>query len=209
MSEPRSRRALLGAGLGAFAAAVAASIGRPAAAKADNGDPLLLGSTANTATMRTRFQGVVDSYPALAVINDATGEDSSGLVASGEAVGVAGSSETGIGVAGGSYSGIGVRGSSFSGTGVHAQSSHGVALHVAGRAAFALSGVITIPPDTLGGGIDIGTQVNAGMFVLLTPLSNLNGCDIWSSVRPQNNTIVIHMSRTRAKPTKIGWFVIG
>ena len=43
VSTPRTRRALLGAGLGAIVAAVAGAVGRPAPTRAAAGDAVILG----------------------------------------------------------------------------------------------------------------------------------------------------------------------
>jgi len=50
---PRSRRALLAAGLGGLGASILHVLGRPTPAAAANGDPLTLGSQANTADLPT------------------------------------------------------------------------------------------------------------------------------------------------------------
>lgn len=52
---PRSRRALLGAGLGAIAASVANAVGRPAVSRAADDDPVLLGNH-NSATETTEIE---------------------------------------------------------------------------------------------------------------------------------------------------------
>src|SRR5512146_532720 len=50
---PRSRRAILAAGVGGAIATVASALGRPAPARAANGDPMLLGVSSNAATSVT------------------------------------------------------------------------------------------------------------------------------------------------------------
>jgi hypothetical protein len=56
VGTPRTRRALLGAALGAAAATAASALGRPLPSRAANGDPVYLGQS-NSATNRTRISG--------------------------------------------------------------------------------------------------------------------------------------------------------
>jgi len=106
---PRSRRALLGAGIGALAAAALAAIGRPASTDAADGDGVILGQ-ANSATNST--------------IISATGDNAIyGFAAS--HVGVFGESTSSAGIFGTSATGAGVRAHGGSGPGVLAQSDSG------------------------------------------------------------------------------------
>ena len=59
-ASPRTRRALLGAGLGAGIAAISSALGRPGVVNAANGDPFILGSLANTATSKTKLGTAID-----------------------------------------------------------------------------------------------------------------------------------------------------
>jgi hypothetical protein len=111
---PRSRRALLGAAIGAVAATAAQALGRPIPTRAANGDPLYLGQS-NTATSLTQL----------------TNLDFNCLVvgAGGSYAGIRGTSVTGRGVWGSSggegvfgEGGIGVRGLSNTGIGVKGRS---------------------------------------------------------------------------------------
>jgi hypothetical protein len=111
---PRSRRALLGAAIGAIAATAAQALGRPIPTRAANGDPLYLGQS-NTATSLTQL----------------TNLDFNCLVvgAGGSYAGIRGTSVTGRGVWGSSggegvfgEGGIGVRGLSNTGIGVKGRS---------------------------------------------------------------------------------------
>ncbi len=95
-SIPRTRRAVLGAGLGAFVAVVATALGRPVGADAATGDPLLLGK-------------------------DNTSDDSTSVSSPGH-IGIQGISESYIGVQGTSNSYEAVQGLSSTGTGVHGRS---------------------------------------------------------------------------------------
>ena len=107
----RSRRALLGAGLGALAATVAGALGRATPAEADDGGSVLLGQI-NTAVHSTSIEASGDN----AIF--ALGTDHSGVVGrSTSADGVAGESTSGTGVAGFSVKGAGVVGVSTKGPG--------------------------------------------------------------------------------------------
>ena len=116
---PRSRRALLAASLGGLAALAAQALGRPAPARAINGDFVTVGSTvngtattkiANYTTSNTVFWGASSAgtgvYGTSSSSNGVLGESSSGF-------GVYGSSSSSYGVLGDSNSSYGVCGGSF------------------------------------------------------------------------------------------------
>ena len=117
---PRSRRALLGAGIGALAAAALAAIGRPASTAAADGDSVILGQ-ANPAT-----NSAITSH-----------------------VGVFGESTSSAGIFGTSAAGAGVRGHGGGGPGVLAESDSGRGGVFAGAKAQLLllpSGATSHPP---------------------------------------------------------------
>jgi hypothetical protein len=124
-----TRRALLGAGMGAIAATVASALGRPLATKADNNDPLTLGVGTNTATDTTSLHQNTSNKDGLYVA--AAGSSSKAIV--GEdflGVGVKGSTTSGAGVHGLSTGrGAGVRADSDSGDGVNSRSQTGWAVY--------------------------------------------------------------------------------
>ena len=93
-STPRSRRALLGAGLGAIAAAVAGALGRPAAAEAAEINAVILGQD-NTAPTPTK----ITTTDRIAIQGVSTSD-----------VGVLGASTSSDGLFGASTSGTAVRG---------------------------------------------------------------------------------------------------
>jgi hypothetical protein len=116
-NSPRTRRAILGAALGAAAASVATAVGRPAATSAANGDHIVIGSTSNSGTANT----ALTTTSAIALgLTGAT----SGLQANGTLSGMQGvaSAAGGIGAAGYSNgatgSGIGVLGTATSPDGI-------------------------------------------------------------------------------------------
>ena len=117
---PRSRRALLAAGLGGLVAAGAAAIGRPLPAQAANGDPLIL-CQANTATSTTTL--TVDTTNGFVVDGGAntTSAAIKGTSGSNVGAGVFGEADPG------SFA-MGVRGVSDVGAGVVAETTTGDAV---------------------------------------------------------------------------------
>jgi hypothetical protein len=82
---PRSRRALLAAGLGGLGASLLHALGRPAPAAAANGDPILAGEL-NTETLETALQQTNASANGLGVaiaVNGGTGTALSGIASNG------------------------------------------------------------------------------------------------------------------------------
>jgi hypothetical protein len=109
---PRSRRALLAAGLGGLGATVLQAIGRPRPAAAAAGDPLVLGSSSNTTD-----QATTTAYTGA----DLTGFTFTGAAAEGTVIGV----NTGLGagaVGTATSGGTGVAAYSNGGWGLFAQS---------------------------------------------------------------------------------------
>jgi hypothetical protein len=127
---PRSRRAVLAASLGGIAAAMAAALGRPEPARANEGDAIILG---------TEHSGTIDG--------SGTHEASSTTaIATSAGIGLKATSPTSIGLWGESISSTGVVGFSQSGIGVHGGSEAaqpGVAgqSHANGTGVFGFSGV--------------------------------------------------------------------
>ena len=98
-SLPRSRRALLGAALGAMTATFLAAIGGRNVARADTGDPLLLGKPNNQAGATTTLNQTALGKDGLTVV--ATGATGSAIVGQDMlGIGIKGSSESGFGVTG-------------------------------------------------------------------------------------------------------------
>jgi hypothetical protein len=83
-TTPRSRRHILAAGLGALGAVIAAAIGRPSAARAVDGAPVLIG-TANSGTLPTTLDNTTagsTSFKATQVTGTALRGESTGDTAS-------------------------------------------------------------------------------------------------------------------------------
>ena len=112
---PRSRRALLAAGLGGLAALAAQALGRPVPVRAADPNDVVLGAT-NTATTTTKIQNLANNSTVFRSHS------------SGSGIGVEGSSGSDTGVWGWSDSGTGVYGSTVSGTGVYAVCQSGTAI---------------------------------------------------------------------------------
>lgn len=162
----RSRRALLGAGLGAIAATLASALGRPTHTDAAN-PPLLLNQD-NVATELTtiRRDGIGTAF---------VGSSDSGT-------GIKGSSDSGYGVDGGSYSEVGVRGSSVSKWGVYglSTSSNGIYGHSSASGASGVYG------DNLSRGYGVAGRSNSqplgenGVFASATLGDNTaDGVGVW------------------------------
>lgn len=92
-AERSSRRALLTASLGAGAALLAEAIGRPATARAADGDPLLAGES-NGASSTTSIINTTNDQTVLSVSNGEMG--STGLSAAGHSVGVHAGGQLGL-----------------------------------------------------------------------------------------------------------------
>ena len=112
-TTPRSRRALLAAAGGGLAALAAQTLGRPAAIRAADGDPVLLGQL-NSETIETEIENTDPSGTALIGHSGTDGTGLQGLTSAG--VGVSGGAGTGTGVYGFSGTGKAVLGHSESGS---------------------------------------------------------------------------------------------
>lgn len=195
--RPRSRRAVLMTAFGAAAGAVAAAAGLPGRAVAADGEPLVIGqeNQGDSATRLTR--------------------SSSGPVfmteASGPGVAASARSGSGIGVYGLSDTGHGVLGSSVSGSGVEAWSRDGWALRVRrGRVKLdQVSGVATIAAGEASVAVRSPEGIAPTSFVLLTPMTNLAGRDLWFDVQLEDGTFSIHLSSAVDESTRVAWLMIG
>jgi hypothetical protein len=112
---PRSRRALLGAALGAGAATLASALGRPLSTRAADGDPMVVGGE-YTATSVTKLTNTTNADRVLEAIS------TSGWS-------IHGQSSSGTGVWGQSTSLAGVYATSTSYTGMEASSSSSYGIH--------------------------------------------------------------------------------
>ncbi len=189
-TDLRSRRALLGAGLGAIAATVAATLGRPVRALAVTDNPLEI-DTANAGTMTTSIE-TTSGHGFQAVTDDAT------------AAGLWGSSVSGYGVYG--------RASGTNPAVLADSQGDGPALRANGRVQLSTSGVATIATGHTSVTVSPilpSVDVSTGSFVLLTPSVNIAPRALWYTTNTTANTLTIHMSSSRSKATKVSWLLLG
>jgi hypothetical protein len=162
-TAPRTRRSLLAAGAGGLLAAVAATLGRPTAVQAANGDPVVLGTT-NAATTVTTIQG---PNPALAV----TG----GITASPASTGttlnaVLASAPVGTAVRATTDSGKGLWAVSTTGSAVRVQTTSGIGVYVTTSSGKAFDGQTDTGPVAIRGGhTNSGTAIQGVSGAPRTP----------------------------------------
>jgi hypothetical protein len=188
---------VLTSAVAATAAIVGATFSRVVPAAAAERLPVLLGQR-NISDQATRIERT-SSGPAL--IADSRGPG----------VGVSGTSEGGVAVYGVSDIGKGVVGASKHGSGVEAESQEGVALRVRrGRVRFdGNSGVARIATGDTGARVVPAARLPQNAVVLLTPMADLRGRDLWYTRNRSDDDFLIHMSEPRSEPTQISWLVLG
>jgi len=195
----KSRRALLAGALGGLGAIAATAAARVSPVRAANGDPVLAGSAANTATNQT-------------AITRTTAGDAFQSFSAASSDAVNGYASTGRGVYGHSTINAGVFGISDTGPGLEGfggDVGEGIALKTSGRLKFSTSGVATIKAGMTGKTITPGVDVNPGSFVLLTPKANIGSRALWFSTDGPNERFTIHMSPSRGVATKVAWLLVG
>lgn len=117
---------------------------------------------------------------------------------------------TSRGVWGRSNRGQGVRGQATGGVGVYATATTGFALRTSGRLKVdKVSGVASIPAGATSVTVSPGVDVTDSSFVLLTPMVNLGGRDLWVSLDPSADTVTIRISTQRGSVTKVAWLLLG
>jgi hypothetical protein len=178
-------------------AAAATVVSRSTTVTAQAGDPVILGQhrTTRGATRVTRS----DSGPAL--VGDGTGPG----------IGVSGTSQTGIAVYGVAEAGQGVVGSSIRGSGVEAVSPHGIALRVRrGRVRYdGISGSARMAKGDSVALVRPATTIVPDAFVLLTPMFNLDGRDLWFTRQSGREEFAIRLSQPADEDLFIGWLMLG
>jgi len=214
-----TRRAVLGAGLGAVIATVAAALGRPQAALGATGDPVIAGSTVAASGM-TLLVSTEPTDAGLRVVNVSSGGAYSGdaeqgptfLATNVDGNAFDGASNHGIGVFGRSDRGIGVEGRSNSGIAVHAVgSAASTALSVEGRAAFSRSGRATLAKGKTFVDVAVGGGLSTASLVVATLMLNRPGVYVQSAVpNPATGTVRIYVNKvaSSASSTPIAWFVL-
>jgi hypothetical protein len=192
-TQPRSRRAVLGA---AAAGAIGLTAGRLAAASPASaasgamqyGDDNDAGADETTLTSTNPFRTLkVTGSGAYAVAGEGTGAESTGVV--------------GIG----SGPGTGVRGVSPSGVGLTGESETGHGLKVDGRSGFSTAGWVSVPKDrrTV---IVTAPWIKASSLVLAT--IQRDRPDVWvRGVVVSDGSFRIFLNRRVAYSTKVAYFV--
>jgi hypothetical protein len=185
-NQVRSRRALLGAGLGAAAATAAAAL--PAVAKVSTTPSDVTGylrvDAPNTGTGVTELSGGTNALKV-----DCT---------HGRAIDAV------------SGDGTAVRADGGTGFGVYAVASlGGFALSTHGRLDLSTAGVATIPPGATSKVVFGGVDITAGSFVLLTPALDIGTRRLWWTKDTVGNSFTIHLSSSRPTNTKVSWLLLG
>lgn len=144
-TSPRTRRAILGAALGAGVATIASAVGQPLRADAADGQAVLVGGE-YTASSVTKISQTADSTQAI-------------WGASGAGTGVFGQSASSYGVHGQSTSGIGIVGDSTSNSGIFGASHSATWSAIIGTSAGNSTGVYGAS-----GGIAPGAPAKTGVY---------------------------------------------
>jgi hypothetical protein len=225
-----SRRSLLLAGLAAATATVANAIGRPAAVRAADGDPVLAGQSV-TAESTTEIHATDEG--ALIVRTDATGSSAIDAQSTGgsanigvrgsadgeNSTGVLGYSSNGIGVGGSSLTGVAVMGTTANpgaiavfgyspeGVGVRARSNVGTALDVVGKAVFSRSGRVTVPPGSHSVAHTVAGLTSSSMVFAVVETGDAT---TWvRKVSPTSGRFTVLLNKKVTTPTRVAWFSIG
>jgi hypothetical protein len=221
---PRSRRALLGAAIGAAAATVVSAIERPARVRAGSDGDVVLAevnhATAETAILKSGS----DVGAALWCANDGagagvTGDSVSGVGVSGYSIhntGVFGSSDEGsavysygpkgVGVTGATVTGTGIVGSADTGVGGHFKAAVGTALRVDGKARFSRSKRVTIRAGRSSRKVTLAGVTTASLvFAVLH--SNRSGYYV-RAVVPASGYFTIYLNKALTSATYVAYFVV-
>jgi hypothetical protein len=189
IDRPRSRRGVLGLFAAGGGAALAALLGRPERALADDGDPLILGAS-NTASSTTSISASIEDGSVFEVRNAFVGP--------------------GTGVHGSSELGTGVRGSSEGGTAGEFEAENSVALAVKGAAVFSTIGFGTVPAGQNSVFV-ADDRVKAEQHIAVTLVSNPGSRDLrWVEPTPGSG-FRVHLSSAPpvARPaTAFTYFIV-
>jgi hypothetical protein len=229
LDEPVSRRGMLKKAGGALAAGVAgagvvgALTSTPAAAA--DGQPVILGSYANTATQPTSFLNGADNTVHLAskgaggygalirnydfygagVVAYVYGEQ--GRALEGTTSGRADQTAVLADTRGGTGRGFGLRALTKGGTAVRAEATTGLALDVKGTTKFSLSGLAVI---SRGQQIKVvNASIREVSLVLATAQGEVAGTWVQSVHRQvANGRFIIHLNKPAPAELKVGWLVV-
>jgi hypothetical protein len=201
------------------AATAAAAFGRPMPVRAD-AEVVHVGDDIQTAETRTRILNETNDADVFAA--QTTGNGTALIGISETSTGIAGTSSYGTGVYAASIAGKGlqvsstdnvaIEASSYRGNVIHAVQgpAGGAALWAEGRLVLSQAGIAIIPTGqkTWTSVPDNKTFIGTASFVLLTPNADIGTRRLWFTKNLIANTITIHMSATRTKPTKVAWMLL-
>ncbi len=183
-NQVRSRRALIGAGLGAVAATAAAALPAVAISSPSDVTGYLKVDALNTGTGVTELRGGTNALKV-----DCT---------HGRAIDAV------------SGDGSAVRADGGSGFGVYTvANAGGFALSTHGRLDLSTAGVATIPAGATSKIVYGGVDVSAGSFVLLSPGVDIGSRRLWWTKDTAGNRFTIHLSSSRSSNTKVSWLLLG
>lgn len=189
IDRPRSRRGVLGLLAAGGGAALATLFGRPEQARADDGDPVILG-TGNTASSTTSISANFDDGTVFEVRNGGVG--------------------FGTGIHGSSELGPGVRGSSEGGVAGQFESENSIALAVSGAAVFSTIGFGTIPAGQNSVFV-ADDRVKAEQHISVTLVSNPGSRNLRSVEPTPGSGFRVHLSSASppARPaTAFTYFIV-
>ena len=211
-SAVRSRRAVLGAGLGALAATVASAIGRPAPARAE-GEPVVVGGAYTDATSRTRLRNQTNDADVF--VAESAGGGTAIVAIGTNSTGMAGTSTGGIGVYAGSTNNIAAYATSDNGIGIRALGPVGLeaigttALVTAGRLRLSSSGLVTIPANAKSITFSQGPGVlTPASFMLVSAATDIGARRLWWTMNVPGDATTIHISSARTKATKVSYLLL-
>ena len=202
-SATQTRRALLGAGMGAVAATVATAVGRPVGVRAE-GQTVVVGGEYTDATSQTLIQNQTNTNSVI-VAQAASG--GTALVGIGGTTGVAGSG-AGTGVYANSDFGIGVDANSDFGVALRVNSFNGFAIQALGMLKLETSGLATIPANRTSVTIQLNLNITTDSFLLLTPKANIGKRSLYFTTNPTANTFTIRISSARTTATGVSWLLL-
>lgn len=202
-TAPRTRRALLGAAIGAAVATVAGALGRPAPVRAGTDGDVVLG-TMNESIYMTQIRNSSGNHAFEAL--STYGTAARGSTVSGEGV-FGAASGTGTGVYGYAVQ---------NGVAIHAYAkskAEGTALSVDGKATFSRSGRTTVSAGRYFVDVDLTAAGGLGgsPLILATCQSYRSGVYVAAARKnyPSTGTFRIYLNKAPTAATYVAWFVIG
>lgn len=220
---PRSRRALLGGALGAFAALAAQAIGRPLPVDA-GGQSLILGQSNTSDAVSTALLRADDATnasfigPTFGLIGHAFVSGGSGVIGQSDAAGATGvvgrtggkptevavRADTTVGLG----EGVAVRAETHNGIGVWASCTGGAALVADGLTEFSRSGKAAFATGQASRTIKPG-RMTADTLVVATIQGAVPGTWVLGvSLNVNKQSFTIRLNKAAPTALKVGWFVV-